>query len=177
MLKKLRDSELNIIEDYYADCLGNIYSAKGKKGLRALKLSKRWEKGGARNKHRRVKLYGKNHDVHKLIYNTFKGLVPEGHVVRHLDDDGDNNAVENLVTGTPKQNGEDAARNGSMPHGEDHFLSKLTEADIYEILRLQGAMTQAALGLKYGVAANTISLIHRGKIWKHITLRKEEKIS
>lgn len=177
MLKKLRDSELNIIEDYYADCLGNIYSAKGKKGLRPLKLSKRWENGGARNKHRRVKLYGKNHDVHKLIYNTFKGLVPEGHVIRHLDDNADNNTLDNLVTGTPKENGEDAAKNGNMKHGSDHFLAKLDDEKVYEILRLQGAMTQAALGLKYGVAANTISLIYRGKTWKHITLRKEENIS
>lgn len=54
--------------------------------------------------------------VHTLVARTFLGPPPEGtEVVRHLNDDRDDNRVENLAYGTHVQNFEDARRNDRYP--------------------------------------------------------------
>lgn len=79
----------------------------------------------------RVDIHGKHEKVHKLVYKTWIGDVPPGQVVRHYDDDRDNNHASNLVAGTQKQNIEDAFRNGHKEcSGRTHTLivyDKLTD--------------------------------------------------
>lgn len=50
--------------------------------------------------------------VHKLVYETYIGDVPDGHVIRHLNDDKDMNQYSNLASGTQKENVADTFRNG-----------------------------------------------------------------
>lgn len=51
--------------------------------------------------------------VHRLMMRAFVGPPPEGApVVRHLDDDVDNNVLENLAYGTHSENHLDRVRNG-----------------------------------------------------------------
>lgn len=105
--------------------------------------------------------------VHHVIAELFIGPRPEGLLVRHLDDDRENNCVSNLAYGTYKDNSQDAIRNGKVPIGNDHWSrinpekvpkgqnhysitnpeklsrreshwkSKLTEKEIYEIKNTQ----------------------------------------
>jgi hypothetical protein len=42
--------------------------------------------------------------VHKLIYESFKGAVSEGHHVDHIDGDRQNNKLDNLQSVTPQDN-------------------------------------------------------------------------
>ena len=67
---------------------------------------------------------------------------------------------------TPKQNTEDAVKNGrygSNPAGQKGVLSH-QKAD--EIRKLAETMTNKQLGKKYGVHAETIAKIRRGETWK-----------
>lgn len=51
--------------------------------------------------------------IHVLVCSTFHGDCPDGMNCRHLDDNKINNYYENLMWGTPKQNMQDAIRNGA----------------------------------------------------------------
>lgn len=50
--------------------------------------------------------------VHTLVLEAFVGPRPTGGVARHLDDNGENNAVENLCWGTVSENNYDLVANG-----------------------------------------------------------------
>jgi hypothetical protein len=69
----------------------------------------------------------KTMQVHQLVMLAFVGPQPAGSQVRHLDGNPLNNALSNLCYGTPKENGEDAARHGSLA-GENNAAAKITWA-------------------------------------------------
>ena len=48
----------------------------------------------------------KTYRAHRLIYETFKGPIPEGMQVNHMDENKHNNCIWNLNLLTNKQNGE-----------------------------------------------------------------------
>jgi hypothetical protein len=50
--------------------------------------------------------------VHVLMAEAFIGPRPEGQIVRHLDDNPDNNHISNIVYGTYSDNLRDARSNG-----------------------------------------------------------------
>ena len=50
--------------------------------------------------------------IHSLVLESFVGPRPNGAVVRHLDGNPSNNAIENLQWGTPAENAEDTIRHG-----------------------------------------------------------------
>lgn len=65
----------------------------------------------------RVDIHGRHMKVHKLVYNTWVGEVEPGMIIRHYDDNKDNNHISNLVVGTQKENIHDAIRNGHRDRG------------------------------------------------------------
>jgi len=54
------------------------------------------------------------HTVADLVLLVFAGPKPSGAVIRHLDGVRDNNALCNLVYGTPAESGADTARHGKL---------------------------------------------------------------
>lgn len=58
---------------------------------------------------------GKNRvgKVHRLIYEAFVGPIPEGAIIRHLNDVRTDNRLENLAAGTHADNRHDSVRNGT----------------------------------------------------------------
>src|SRR5690606_25876746 len=71
--------------------------------------------------------------VHKEVAYAFLGPRPEGLVVRHLNGDQTDNRVENLAYGTHKDNSQDALRHDTLPKGETHFKSTLTNEQVIEL--------------------------------------------
>jgi hypothetical protein len=68
--------------------------------------------GRANNYHRVMLMNPKRHAyVHHLVLETFVGERPVDMVGCHRDDNGFNNALDNLYWGTSEQNQEDKARN------------------------------------------------------------------
>lgn len=59
--------------------------------------------------------------IHKIVAELFIGPCPEGQLVRHLDDNRENNHVSNLTYGTYSDNTQDAIRNGKIRRGDDHW--------------------------------------------------------
>lgn len=97
--------------------------------------------------------------VHRVIYETFVGKIPESLMVRHLNDDPADNRVANLAIGTQEQNMADALKNG-------HLGKKLNFAKAREIRQLKGMATRNQIATMYGVSEGTIKQIWANKIWR-----------
>lgn len=88
---------------YYISNLGKVYS-KRMKELKELKLKN--------SSHSRIKLraYNKFESVHRLVWETFKGIIPEGYVIDHIDCNRFNNHLNNLQCITYSENTKRAHR-------------------------------------------------------------------
>jgi hypothetical protein len=58
--------------------------------------------------------------IHRVVALLFIGPCPDGQMVRHLDDDPENNNVSNLAYGTREDNIADAIRNERFKKGDEH---------------------------------------------------------
>ena len=76
----------------------------------------------------------KTHQVHRLVYKSFYGNIPDGMVIDHIDGNKLNNSVENLRCVTPKEhcnNPITLERNASKNRNQakdPEWLRKTTEA-------------------------------------------------
>lgn len=52
----------------------------------------------------RVRIDGREHRAHRLIWEMFNGPIPEGMLIDHVDGDVYNNRIENLRLATRTQN-------------------------------------------------------------------------
>ena len=125
----------------------------------------------------RVKIGQKYVPVAHLVATAFLGPRPDGHEVNHKDGNKQNNSVTNLEWVTHKENVQHALqlglRNPADWSGEKHGMAKLTEDAVRAILATPRGETGRAngtnaLATKYGVCTDTIRLIRRRAIWKHI---------
>ena len=63
--------------------------------------------------------------VHNLVAEAFLGPRPKGQVVRHLNDDKDDNSETNLAYGTRRHNYDDAVRNGRIDPCDQENAARL----------------------------------------------------
>lgn len=98
-------------------------------------------------------------------------FVPEGLQVRHLCKTEYCIAPEHLTVGTPTENAADKIIHGTVPLGEKHIMSKLTEKEVMEIY--ESSESVAKLAEDYGVSVSAIKHIKYGSSWSHITKAKK----
>lgn len=171
----MRIVEISGFKGYFISDQGDVYSNK-KGDMRKLNPFRRWDKGNRKQKHLRVSLYkdGGKHifQVHTLVFTHFIGPVPDGLLIRHLDDNEDNNAITNLMLGTPAENSRDAVNNEKILRGEDSPRAKLKEDQAVQILKLAKSVAFVELARIFNCSPSNIGYIVAGKTWKH--LEREE---
>lgn len=108
--------------------------------------------------------------VHVIICTTFHGPKPSFiHQVRHRDNVPTNNAADNVLWGTPKENQADRVANGTAPRGEGNGRSALTVEQVKSIKQsLKAGVTITSLAKTYGVCKTTISRIKSGIRWVEV---------
>ena len=101
--------------------------------------------------------------ISRLVLETFVGLRPKGTQCRHLDGNNQNNHLENLCWGTPKENAQDSIRHGTNG-------VKLNEEQVRIIFHAyhDGHYTQREIAKAFGVTPSHVSLIARKKTWSHL---------
>ena len=108
--------------------------------------------------------------VHQLVALAFLGPKPSPlHQVAHLDGQRLNNHVSNLAWLLPIENDAHKDLHGTRLRGSQIHGAKLTEAQVVLIRQaLAVGIRQCALAQTYGVSDSTVSLIARGKTWRHV---------
>jgi len=117
---------------------------------------------------------GKLQFVHRLMLFTFKpdGYF-EGAITRHLNGNGCDNRLENIVWGTDAENGRDQVRLGESHFGEKNSKAILCEGEVLLIAKLvrrhpgQSGITNF-LKDWFGVSQGTISHISTGRTWGYL---------
>ena len=116
--------------------------------------------------------------AYRISYEINKGIITEGKHILHSCDNGNCVNPNHLREGTHQENMKDMFdrnRNFPIPHycGENHGMSKLTSEQVRQIKdeivsRNSKYGTCQKLANEYNVDVSLISLIKRGKIWKHV---------
>lgn len=162
---------------YSVSNFGNVYSHKSKRVLKPIKSTQ-----NRRSKYHtfEVCLYRNNERyrqyVHTLVLMTFICPRPEGHVVRHLDNDTSNNRLSNIVWGTPRENIMDQLRSNTKAVGERVPQSRLKETQVREILTSFSVYEGPVMVFceryseTFTVSYATIWDIIRRKSWKHVNV-------
>lgn len=117
--------------------------------------------------------------AHIMVWQAFKGPIPEGIQVNHKNGDRKNPSLTNLDLMTGSGNCAHSFRelgraNFNRPHyGSRNGSAKLTEADIPEIFRLSATgMYQWQIAERFGVSQPLIGMVLRRRIWRDLTYAK-----
>lgn len=108
--------------------------------------------------------------IQTLVLEAFVGSCPPGMQACHFPNrDTTDNRLCNLRWGTPTENQADRAKHGTDIHGEQHYLTHLTEDAVREIRRrhmLGESLT--ALGAEFAITKHAVFRIVKRINWKHI---------
>lgn len=123
--------------------------------------------------------------VHRVVWTSFYGPIPEGKFVCHHCDNPPCVLLDHLFLGDDQANTDDKMKKGRHRHGhlygdahpmrkhpewvkrgEQHGRVKLTKMQVEQI-RLRSSENAAALGQEFGVTRHAINGIRSGKTWKN----------
>ena len=109
--------------------------------------------------------------AHRMSYLMHCGDIPDGEYVLHRCDNPACVNPSHLFLGGAKANAQDMATKGRHLYGERNTEAVLTARDVVQIKKLlaMNEFSQKRIGMMFGVAQITISRIHRGLRWKHIS--------
>jgi hypothetical protein len=118
-----------------------------------------------------IEINGERWSAHRLSFTLFKGAIPDGLLVCHWCDTPPCVNPAHLFAGTYQDNIRDMHAKGRARRccGSLSPHAKLTEAAIPLIrLRLAAGASCRAIGEDFGVSADVINAIRRGRSWKHV---------
>lgn len=140
--------------------VGTQWINKGRHGLIRVEEIKTMKCSLSAKKYKMVKLGGRKakwQSIHRLVYENFKGEIPEGLFVRHLNDNPLDNNVENLELGTQKDNMSDARANGLL--GKNGKLDDEEKLEIIKIKNLNPETPNRVIAEKFKVGRKTIDRV------------------
>lgn len=122
--------------------------------------------------YRYVWIKRKRFSVHTLVLTHFVGPAPDGHECCHWDGDPSNNNLKNLRWDTHVENAADAVRHNRVPSGELHWNSSMTSDQVVLIKTLHAkGVRNCDIARQIGCSKALVSLIVKGKRWKHIEVQ------
>jgi hypothetical protein len=105
--------------------------------------------------------------VHRVVAQHFLGPRPEGHVIRHLDGNRYNNAVNNLQYGLPCENVADTIKHKTHS-GSNNGRAILNETTVAAVrLLLEQKVSLSKIARSLNVSVSTIHAIKTGRNWAH----------
>ncbi len=109
--------------------------------------------------------------LHRLVLLAFRGSPTSKHEGCHLDGNPRNNILINLCWAAHSENEKHKINKGTSNRGSNHYLTKLTENDVYCIktLLFEGK-SQQKVANKFNVDRRVVNQISTGKTWKHVRI-------
>ena len=100
--------------------------------------------------------------VHRLVYMTFMGEIPEGMQIDHIDGNASNNSLNNLRCVTPKENSNNPntiwklkGENNGM-YGRTHSIESRRKMSESRKGKLKGIPKENSRWAKYGLSRSAI---------------------
>ena len=108
--------------------------------------------------------------VHRVVWISQHGVIPEGYVIDHINNDKQDNRITNLQLVTPAENSKKAREDGLYKTGLDNKATKLDPDLKDEIAYLYeySDMTMRELAEIYGVSKSRIGQIVKEVGWTDI---------
>lgn len=108
--------------------------------------------------------------VHRIIWISAHGIIPDGYVIDHINNDKTDNRLENLQLLTPEQNSQKAQADGLYKSGLDNKATKLDPdlKDEIAFLYEYSDLTMRNLAELYGVSKSRIAQIVHEVGWTDI---------
>ncbi len=125
--------EIENYSGYFINEDGQVTSYKRNK-VRILKQQKATQ---SKKGYYQVRLFNKDgdklHYIHRLVYSTFVGEIPDKMTIDHIDDDTSNNNVNNLKVVTRRENTKkyQNSRPNSLRHKRDEMIKDYEELGTY----------------------------------------------
>jgi len=113
--------------------------------------------------------------AHRLSWMLANGQIPNDKIIMHKCDVPLCVNPFHLQLGTPLENARDRDSKQRCPEGEDHYDSRLTNAEVLEIFDDKQS-SNSALARRFGVHHTNIMKIRQGRYWKRL-LRKTGRIA
>lgn len=159
---------------YMASNMGNIKSLSRivKFGSGYQKIKEKIRKPQIKNGYNYIGTGKKNIYVHRIVWESINGKIPEKMQINHKNGIKTDNRIENLEVVTSKQNNlhKDNIL-GKHNRGERCGMHKLKKQQILEIKKLLfEKVNQHHIAIKYGVTKSNISAINCKRSWNHIKL-------
>jgi hypothetical protein len=119
----------------------------------------------------RICFGGREHQAHRVALELYIGRKLERHEVTRHGRDCSRLCVRgsHLQPGTVADNNRDKCEHGRQPRGEKIKSSKLTEAQVREIIAIGHAEPYEATGARFGVTGRQVANIVKGKRWAHVS--------
>jgi len=120
---------------------------------------------------------GKTFFIHRLVWETFVGIIPKGLQINHIDGNKSNNSLSNLELVTPAENIHHAYRMGLKKgySAESNSMAKLTNDQYLSMIHeIANGATNDEIALKYGLHSRYVSLVRHKKRLK-VLWEKYEK--
>ena len=115
---------------------------------------------------------GKLQQAHRVAWQIENGPIPNSLLACHHCDNPPCVRPDHLFLGTVKDNAEDMVSKGRNRSGhfvgQDHPRAILTEDQVMAIRALEGSMSRPKIAAQFGVAAITVTRIHRRTLWGHL---------
>jgi uncharacterized protein (DUF433 family) len=107
--------------------------------------------------------------IHRTVLEVFVGPRPDGMWACHNNGQKTDNRLDNLRWDTPSGNTSDMFIHGTAPIGERQGASKLTTAQVSDIIsRLRNGDRQRDLAEEYSVSRALICRISRNSAWNKV---------
>ena len=129
----------------------------------------RWPYARGKRGYGHIQHGGKVVDVHRLVCELAHGPPPSpAHDAAHSCGKGHEGCfgARCLSWKTKVENRADSVRHGTMSRGSLHPISRLTEAQVQEIRRLRGQLSQTQIAARFSVSRGAIADIHTGRKWR-----------
>ena len=108
--------------------------------------------------------------VHRIIWISQNGIIPEGYCIDHINNDKQDNRISNLQLLTPQENSHKAKEDGLYLEGLDNKVTKLDPDLKDELCYLYhiSDLTQRELAEIYGISKSRVNQIIKEIGWTDI---------